>query len=143
MATPDEVRQQALMLCSKNNYATLKSIFSVFSFYSEQSDEFLDSWYDEIEFLAKILLAFIDIMKSRRSHQRILEGYERESGVLDSLDKGGHTGYAPNSYSPGRSLKEIERSEAQLEELCRNFGKVLKARLARGNEEIKDILRPV
>lgn len=136
MATPDEVRQQALKLCSKSNGATLKNIFSVFSLYSQQPDEFLNSWDDEIEFLAKILLDLINIMRSRRTRQYVRERYEYESGVLDSLDKGGHTGYDPNPYlgSEERVTEEINRSEAQLEELCRDFGKVLKARLARGKK---------
>jgi len=132
MAALTEARRQALALCQKK-FCTLKRIFSVLSLYSEVSDELLYSWHDEVEFLAKILLALIDEHKSRSYFRYAEERYEAESDVFDSLDKGGHTGYGCNTaHSQGleNAREEMKKSDAQLKKLYQDFFKVLEARLA-------------
>lgn len=131
MATLAVARQEALAICTREigNYS---KVISVLSLYSELSDELLDICYDEVEFLAKILLALIDVNRSVKSFASAQERYEYESGVLDSLDKGGHTGYGRDNYSQGvvSAQEEMKKSDTKLKELYCGFLKVLQARLA-------------
>ncbi len=136
MATLAEARREAVVLCTREigNYS---NVISVLSLYSQQQDtspnELNEFLKDEVEFLAKILLALIDVSRSVRSFAYAQERYEYESGVRDSLDKGGHTGYGrDNDYSQNvvSAQEELKKSDTKLKELYCGFLKVLQARLA-------------